>query len=125
MFAKYKISVILSEMDSVAQILPYVQIVLAVLLGASILIQRSGAGLGGGFGEGSNWSSAFHTRRGGEKVIFIATIVIAILFALSAFTALIIHSPRFSSINETSNPEVENNIATSTVTIPTTTPIKN
>jgi len=79
-------------MDLVARILPYAQIFLSVLLVTAILLQRSGSGLGGGFGEGNNWSSAFHTRRGAGKVLFNATIVLAVLFALSAFGALILHS---------------------------------
>jgi preprotein translocase subunit SecG len=63
--------------------LPYIQMVLALLLVAGVLIQQSGAGLGGAFGD--NFSSAFHTRRGPEKVVFNATIVIAVLFALTVF----------------------------------------
>ncbi len=70
--------------------LPYIQIVLAVLLIASILLQQTGAGLGGAFGGGENFSSAFHTRRGVERFLFQATIIIAILFAASAFLTLII-----------------------------------
>ncbi len=54
-----------------------VQIVLAALLIIAILLQQRGAGLSGAFGgEGSVYS----TRRGAEKIIFIATIIIAILF---------------------------------------------
>ncbi|MEK7506857.1 MAG: preprotein translocase subunit SecG [Patescibacteria group bacterium] len=57
--------------------LTIIQTILAVLLIAAILIQQRGAGLSGTFGgEGSVYS----TRRGIEKIIFIATIVLAILF---------------------------------------------
>ena len=70
-------------------LLPYVQIILSVLLVALILLQRTGAQVGGAFGGSDNWSSAFHTRRGAEKVLFMATIVIAILFAISALVNLI------------------------------------
>lgn len=73
----------------IAAILPYVQIALAVLLTVAILLQRRGSSLGGAFG-GDNFSAGFHTRRGTEKLLFQATIVIAILFVLSAFAALII-----------------------------------
>ena len=45
--------------------LPFVQIVLAVLLIAAILLQQRGSSLGGAFG-GDNFSSAFHKRRGAE-----------------------------------------------------------
>ncbi len=58
-------------------IITIVQIVLAALLIIAILLQQRGAGLSGAFGgEGSVYS----TRRGAEKIIFIATIIIAILF---------------------------------------------
>ncbi len=72
-----------------ATVLPYVQVVLSVLLMAAILLQRTGASLGGAFGA-DNFSSGFHTRRGLEKTLFRATIVIAVLFALSALTHLLI-----------------------------------
>jgi len=76
-------------MDWIANILPWAQITLSVLLIAIILFQQTGASLGGAFG-GSDNSTGFHTRRGAEKVLFNATIVIAILFAVSAFLALIV-----------------------------------
>ncbi|HEY9583783.1 MAG TPA: preprotein translocase subunit SecG [Candidatus Paceibacterota bacterium] len=76
-------------MKTVASILPYIQIVLAVILVTSILLQRTGAQIGGAFGGSDNFSSAFHTRRGFERTLFIITIVVAILFALSALVSLI------------------------------------
>ena len=69
--------------------LPYVQIVLSVLLMITILLQRTGASLGGAFGA-DNFSSGFHTRRGLEKTLFQVTIVLGILFALSALVNLLI-----------------------------------
>ena len=72
-----------------ATVLPYVQIVLSVLLMVCVLLQRTGASLGGAFGA-DNFSSGFHTRRGLEKTLFRATIVIAILFAVSALIHLLI-----------------------------------
>jgi preprotein translocase subunit SecG len=70
-------------------ILPYVQITLSVLLIVAILLQRTGASLGGAFGA-DNFSSGFHTRRGLEKTLFYATIILGILFALSALVNLLI-----------------------------------
>jgi preprotein translocase subunit SecG len=70
-------------------LLPYIQVILSVLLIAVILLQRTGAQVGGAFGGSDNWSSAHHTRRGAEKVLFNATIVIAILFAVSALANLL------------------------------------
>jgi preprotein translocase subunit SecG len=76
-------------MKTIISILPYIQIVLAVVLVAAILLQKTGAQIGGAFGGGDNFSSAFHTRRGFEKTLFIITIIVAILFALSALFNLI------------------------------------
>ena len=70
-------------------LLPYVQIILSFLLVAAILIQKTGAQVGGAFGGSDNFSSAFHTRRGLEKWLFNATIIMAILFAISALLNLI------------------------------------
>jgi len=69
------------------QILPVVQIVLSVLLIGAILLQQTGASMGGAFG-GDNFSAAYHTRRGSEKVLFYAAIILGILFGLSSFVAL-------------------------------------
>ena len=69
-------------------VLPYVQIVLAILLIGAILLQRTGASLGGAFGA-DNFSSGFHTRRGLEKTLFNTTIALGVLLALSALVALI------------------------------------
>ncbi len=70
-------------------ILPYVQIALGGLLIVAVILQRTGASLGGAFGS-DNFSSGFHTRRGMEKTLFRATIALGILFAVSAFVNLII-----------------------------------
>ena len=70
-------------------LLPYIQIILSVILVSAILLQRTGAQVGGAFGGSDNFSSAYHTRRGFEKGLFITTIVVAILFAISALINLI------------------------------------
>lgn len=70
-------------------ILPYAQIVFAGLLIGAVVLQRTGSSLGGAFGA-DNFSSGFHTRRGLEKTLFRATIVLGILFALSALLNLLI-----------------------------------
>jgi len=75
-------------MDTLKTLLPYIQIVLSVLLIAAILLQQTGSGIGGAFGESNNFGTTFHTRRGLEKFLFNGTIVIAILFGLSALIAL-------------------------------------
>ena len=70
-------------------LLPYIQIVLAVILIGCVLLQQTGASLGGAFG-GDNFSAAYHTRRGLEKQLFYTTIIVGTLFALSSFAALIL-----------------------------------
>ena len=79
----------IARMEFLHGVLPYVQIVLSALLIVAIVLQRTGASLGGAFG-GDNFSSGFHTRRGLEKTLFYATITLGILFALSAFINLLI-----------------------------------
>ena len=76
-------------MQLLATALPFIQIGLAILLTASILLQQTGTGIGGAFGAGDNFSSGFHTRRGSEKVLFNAAVTFGVLFVLSAFIALI------------------------------------
>jgi len=53
------------------------QAVLAVILMAGILLQARGTGLGTAFGGDSN---VYRTKRGVEKKLFQATIIVAILF---------------------------------------------
>ena len=66
----------------IMSILPYIQIVLSVALVGAILMQQSEAGIGAMFG-GSD-SFGHRTRRGFEKVLFNATILLAALFVLAA-----------------------------------------
>jgi protein translocase SecG subunit len=75
-------------MQSVATILPYVQIILSVVLVSAILLQQSGSDTGGALG-GTN-DSFHHTRRGFEYFLFILSIVCGILFTLSAVLVIII-----------------------------------
>lgn len=74
---------------TLAGVLPYIMVVLSVLLSAFVLLQQTGASLGGAFG-GDNFSAAYHTRRGMEKWLFYATIVTGVLFALTAIAILLI-----------------------------------
>jgi protein translocase SecG subunit len=76
-------------MSLVANILPYAQIILSVILIVAVLLQQSGAGVGGALGGGDT-ESFHHTRRGFEKFLFYLSIVCAILFALFAFLSVLI-----------------------------------
>ncbi len=62
------------------------QIVTAVLLVISILLQSSGSGLGGVFGGAG---AVYSTKRGIEKILFYLTIVLSILFFALALANLI------------------------------------
>lgn len=62
------------------------QIVVAVLLIISILLQSSGAGLGGVFGGAG---AVYSTKRGLEKILFYSTIVLSILFFALALASLV------------------------------------
>jgi len=62
--------------------LPAVQIGLSVILILLILIQSKGSGLSGVFGGEGN---VYRTKRGAEKIIFVTTIVVVILFFGVAF----------------------------------------
>lgn len=72
----------------ISSVLPYVQITLSILLVAVILLQQRGSSLGGAFG-GDNYSATFNKRRGAEMFLFRASIVIAVLFVLSAIVSLV------------------------------------
>ncbi|MEY2664725.1 MAG: hypothetical protein RIT04_533 [Candidatus Parcubacteria bacterium] len=76
-------------METILHLLPYIQVALAIIMIVAILLQQTGAQIGGAFGGSDNFSSAFHTRRGAEKTLFIITIVIAILFAVSSLIQLL------------------------------------
>ena len=66
-----------------------IQIVLSIAVVVFILLQARGAGLGSAFG-GSSAGSVFKTRRGVERLIFNATIVFIVLFALiSVLSAMV------------------------------------
>lgn len=66
-------------------VLKIIQIILAVLLVASILLQQRGSGLGIAFGGEGNF---YRSRRGMEKVLYWATVIIAILFVLCALATV-------------------------------------
>lgn len=70
---------------SVAEILQIVTMVSAVLMVLCILLQARGASLGAGFGSSGE---LFTTRRGIDKSLFEATIVLAVIFILSILANL-------------------------------------
>lgn len=69
------------------QILIAVQLASSIILVILILLQSKGTGLGSVFGGEGN---IYRTKRGLEKGLFIITIILAIIFALSAFLNVLI-----------------------------------
>lgn len=78
---------IIVDMNTITQILPWIQIILSIILIFLILIQRGSDGIEGLGGGSSNIT--YFSRRGSEKFIFVSTIVVAVLFAVSAILPLI------------------------------------
>ena len=64
-----------------------VLILLGTALTIAILLQSRSAGMSGAFGGGAE---GFHVRRGSEKTIFRTTVVLAVLFLLTAAAHLFI-----------------------------------
>ncbi|MFA5000082.1 MAG: preprotein translocase subunit SecG [Patescibacteria group bacterium] len=64
------------------------QVIIAVLLMVAILLQNRGAGLGGVFGGGGG--GVYLTKRGLEKKLFVATIVLSIIFFLLSLSVFFI-----------------------------------
>ena len=73
-------------------ILNIVQMVIAVFLITLILFQQRGAGLGGAFGGGGGGGEGgiYYKKRGMEKLIFTTSIILAILFILTAFVRMLL-----------------------------------
>lgn len=75
---------------SITESINYIQVVLSILLIIGVLLQQSEAAMGSAFGGGDAFSSGYHTKRGAEKTIFIATIILALLFAATSFSLLLL-----------------------------------
>ena len=72
------------------KILLIAQAIVALLLGLSILLQNRGSGLGGAFGGDFG---SYYAKRGLEKFLLYATIVLAV-----AFIALSIATVRYTGV---------------------------
>ncbi|HEY4521967.1 MAG TPA: preprotein translocase subunit SecG [Candidatus Paceibacterota bacterium] len=63
------------------------QIGVSVLLIGVILLQQRGTGLGSSFGGSGQF---YRSKRGFEKFLFVSTIILAVVFSLTAIANLII-----------------------------------
>ncbi len=70
------------------QTLDIAQIIVSLALIASVVLQSKGAGLGGLTGMDSG--SVFTARRGIEKTLFRATIVLSVIFFLLVLTSVFV-----------------------------------
>ncbi|MDQ5932224.1 MAG: preprotein translocase subunit SecG [Candidatus Saccharimonadales bacterium] len=68
-------------------ILQFVTFGSGILMIVSILLQQRGASLGAGFGSSGE---LYTTRRGLDKSLFDATIVLAVIFVLSILAGLLL-----------------------------------
>lgn len=68
-------------------VLTIVQIIISLFLIGVILLQAKGTGLGTAWGGSGQF---YHTKRGAEKIIFGATILLSVLFFITAVLALVI-----------------------------------
>lgn len=64
------------------------QVITAVLLVVAILLLQSDANVGGAFGGGDVSEGSQTKRRGGAKVLFLSTFVLAFLFVGSVIAPL-------------------------------------
>ena len=64
----------------------FLQITTAILLIGAILLQSRGQGLGSSFGGGGEF---YRSKRGLEKLLFWATIILVCLFATTSIVNLI------------------------------------
>lgn len=69
-------------------ILNIIQIILSVLLVTAILLQQRGGGLTSVFG--GDIMSGYRTRRGVEKIVFMATVILAALYLTAAFLNILL-----------------------------------
>jgi len=63
------------------------QIIFGLLTIGLVILQSKGTGLGSTFGGDMGF---YGTKRGAEKIMFIATIVCSILFLLSSFLGVVL-----------------------------------
>lgn len=72
---------------SIDSVLPFITIGSAILMVVAILLQQRGATLGAGFGSSGE---LYTTRRGFDKNLYEATIVLAVIFVLSILAGLLL-----------------------------------
>ncbi len=67
-------------------VISLIQIIVGILLIVVIIIQQKGSGLGSAFGADLGF---YRTKRGAEKLLFYATIVLSVLFIILSLVGLV------------------------------------
>ena len=66
-------------------VISLIQVILGVLLILVIIIQQKGSGLGSAFGADLGF---YRTKRGAEKILFYATIILSLAFIIASLIGL-------------------------------------
>lgn len=75
---------------TVITILKYIHLAVAVGLVVTILLQNRGSSMGVVFGGGGG--STFRSRRGVEAILFNATVILGLVFAINALIIAILNA---------------------------------
>ncbi len=67
-------------------VISLIQIILGILLIVVIIIQQKGTGMGSAFGGDLGF---YRTKRGAEKLLFYATIILSAAFIISSLVGLL------------------------------------
>jgi preprotein translocase subunit SecG len=69
------------------QLITIIQITVSIILIGAILLQAKGTGLGSAWGGGGEM---YRSKRGVEKILYTATILLCVVFLISSILGLII-----------------------------------
>jgi protein translocase SecG subunit len=74
-------------MNILHQILPILEILLGLILIGVIILQSKGTGMGSTFGGDMGF---YGTKRGAEKLLFIFTIIISVIFMVVSLVGVLV-----------------------------------
>lgn len=81
--------IIIQKSSQMLKIIQYSEIIIAILLTVSILLQNRGAGLSSTFGGDFG---GYYSKRGFEKFLFRFSIVMSLFFIILAIASLVVTS---------------------------------
>jgi len=71
-------------------LLAVIQVILSILLPIVVLTQQKGTGLSATFGGGAGGAGFHATKRGAEKFLHNATVILSVLFVLNSLLFLFV-----------------------------------